>query len=1009
KTKKFVDWERIEIELKGASIKKENIFKENPQQGHFNFFYPHCPDGIYEVKQYEKITIKDVYPGIDWVWYSHPQKGYKYDFIVHPGANYKQIELVYKSKTPIKINEQGELELYTLYGNIKENTPVSYYQGKTLNTKFKLLAQKPITIHDDRGFETRIGFELPELPSPKGELLGEELIIDPQLWWATFYGGNGLDGPMNMAIDGSGSIFIVGYVTSSNFPLQNAGTFFQGTLSGSSGDAFISKFSSTGALQWSTYYGGFGINSANSLTIDSWGNIFITGATSSTSFPLQNAGTFYQGVYGGGLYDAFILKFDNNGNRLWATYYGGNGNDYGYSITTDKYGNVFITGRTSSLNFPLQNAGTFFQPAIGGSPGMDVFILKFDNGGNRLWATYYGGNGDDEGYCVITDNSGNLFVTGNCGNNFPLQNGGTFFQSTYGGDIADVFILKFDNNGNRLWATYYGGNGNESGRCMGLDNLGNLFISGYTASNNFPTQNPGGAYFFQGTYGGNNDAFILKFDNVGNRIWATYFGGSGDEEEKSTDNLVIDHCNNLYVAFRTTSSFPFLQNSCDVGFFDNTYNGGGSDILLSFFSNNGGLLWCTYIGGDGTDFRPVFALDGDDNLYMSGEWTNIGGNLTSSTYSLANPGGGAYYDFTFNGNDDGFIVKFLKPIINAYSNSTNPLCEGQTLNLNASSIGSCSYQWVGPNGFFSMQQNPSIYNVTLSNGGWYYVNIEEFCNVVDSIFVTINAGPSVVAGSNSPLCEGQALTLTSLPNGMNNYNWSGPNGYISTQQNPTITNSTVLHSGWYYVMVTDGNGCQGIDSVQVIINANPILILGSNSPLCEGDNLSLSGLPNGMSSYNWSGPNGFSSAMQNPTLANVTTANAGVYTLTVVDGNGCQGSGTVNVVITPPPVASIYASSTSICEGDTLHLIGGGSGSYSWTANGSPAGSSSVLIVSPTVNTTYQLTVSAGSCSSTASIVITVNSLPVVDAMVSQAVMCEGETLYLQSQPNGMSSYSWVG
>ena len=159
-TKKYLDWERIDVELKGASIKKENITKEGASVTDFNFFYHTCPDGIYGVKEYEKITVREVYPGIDWVVYNSPDKGYKYDFVVHPGADYSQIELLYKSKTPIRINEQGELELYTQHGNVKENSPVSFYEGKEIQTRFKQNYQKNIHNYEDKGFETSISFNL---------------------------------------------------------------------------------------------------------------------------------------------------------------------------------------------------------------------------------------------------------------------------------------------------------------------------------------------------------------------------------------------------------------------------------------------------------------------------------------------------------------------------------------------------------------------------------------------------------------------------------------------------------------------------------------------------------------------------------------------------------------------------------------------------------------------------------------------------------------------------------
>jgi len=156
----IIEWERIDVLLKGANIKKENIIRESPSEINFNFFYPHCADGIYGVKEYEKITIKDVYPGIDWVLYNSNDKGFKYDFVVNPGADYKLIELVYKSKSPVKINSKGEIELSTRHGNINENTPVSFLNGKELPTQFMQNYQKPIAINGDKGCETSIGFAM---------------------------------------------------------------------------------------------------------------------------------------------------------------------------------------------------------------------------------------------------------------------------------------------------------------------------------------------------------------------------------------------------------------------------------------------------------------------------------------------------------------------------------------------------------------------------------------------------------------------------------------------------------------------------------------------------------------------------------------------------------------------------------------------------------------------------------------------------------------------------------
>lgn len=783
KTKKYFDWERVDIDLKGSTIKKENILKENPLQGHDNYFYPTCPDGIYGVKEYEKITIKDVYPGIDWVLYRNKDKGFKYDFIVHPGANYQKIELIYKSKTPIKINKQGELEMFTIYGKVKENKPVSFYENQEVTTRFIQNYQKPTEISGDKGFETSISFSL----NTSLNIEHSTLIIDPQLTWATFYGGNSHEGPMSVTNDSFGNLFVAGYISSFYFPIHNAGTFFQGTFAGGEWDAFILKFNNTGNRLWATFYGGNEIDIGNAVTTDLSGNVFVTGTTTSTNLPIQNAGTFFQGINAGD-YDIFILKFDNNGNRLWATYYGGSGGDFGYSIITDSSNNIFLTGTTTSSDFPIYS--TPFQGIYGGG-FTDAFILKFDNSGNYLWSTYYGGSGGEVGYSVATDISNNVYITGMTSSiNFPIHS--TAFQGTYGGDRHDVFILKFDNFGNRLWATFYGGSEDDIGNSISTDNLGNVFVTGTTTSTNFPVQSVN--TFFQGINAGGQDVFLLKFDNTGNRIWATYYGGSDDDRMGTYDNLAITSCGKVYMSFNSSSTVLPFQPPCDSGaYFDNIHNGGSKDVVLILFSNTGNLLWGTYIGGDGNDFREALSLDLNDNLFIVGEWTEQSGSINSANYPLTNPGGGAYFDNISNGGDDLYILKFCSNTCICGSYHGCLTCTETTLTQN----------FVECQGF-SMTIGTNTYTTT-----GIFTDIINGCDTVITN-LTINAAPQFTLIKEDDNCGehiGSVLVNVTSSIPPVTYTWN-------TGSNDSIISN--LPPGTYTVSVNDGSGCVKADIINVL-------------------------------------------------------------------------------------------------------------------------------------------------------------------------------------------------
>lgn len=289
-------------------------------------------------------------------------------------------------------------------------------------------------------------------------------------------------------------------------------------------------------------------------------------------FIYADAPTVLSGIASGGFqntdaggYDAFLVKFDSNGNRLWATYYGGTGDEISSCLATDAAGNVYMAGITPSTS-GIAYGG--FQNTLSGSA--DEFLVKFNSAGNRIWATYYGGPGAETGTALATDASGNIFLAGSTPSTSGIASGG--FQNTYGGGTYDAFLAKISTSCSLLWATYYGGSNTDGADGLATNAAGDVIMSGQTSSGNNIAS--GG---FQSNLAGSSDHFIASFDPNGNRLCATYFGGTGAEIGGFD---AVDASGNVYLASYTNSTSGLAS-----GGFQNTYGGGTYDVLFAKFSS----------------------------------------------------------------------------------------------------------------------------------------------------------------------------------------------------------------------------------------------------------------------------------------------------------------------------------------------------------------------------------------------------------------------------------------
>jgi hypothetical protein len=419
-------------------------------------------------------------------------------FVVKPYADVNDIVMEVdnnNNSSSISIDNDGRLIIINDDDNNNNNDGIAFtkpiaYQiidGKKVNVdvSYRIIA------------DNRYGFSVGNYDSRY------DLIIDPllDLSASTYIGGASDDAAWGIAIDSNNNVFIAGGTRSNNFPIVNG---YDDSLNGNYYDAFVAKFNNDlNNLLASTYIGGDVEDYAVAIAIDSNnGNVFIAGGTYSNNFPIVNG---YDDSFNGRV-DAFVAKFNNDLNNLLAsTYIGGNGYDFAEAIAIDSNNNnVFIAGRTWSNDFPIKDG---YDDSYNGG---DAFVAKFNNGlDNLLASTYIGGNDSDwAGAIAIDSNNGNVFIAGGTySNNFPIVNG---YDDSFNG-YYDAFVAKFNNDLNNLLAsTYIGGNVDDSAVAIAIDsNNGNVFIAGYTYSNNFPIVNG-----YDDSFNGYYDAFVAKLTST---------------------------------------------------------------------------------------------------------------------------------------------------------------------------------------------------------------------------------------------------------------------------------------------------------------------------------------------------------------------------------------------------------------------------------------------------------------------------------------------------------------
>ncbi len=681
-------------------------------------------------------------------------------------------------------------------------------------------------------------------------------------------------------------------------------------------------------LRWSTYFGGTGEDLANSVRESAAGITFVGGSTISTG--LATAGVFQNTHSGAGTYDGFVASYNVAGTMIWATYFGGTGNDRGNRVALDNTAaNVYLAGNSQSAATGLTQGG--YQMANNG--GQDGYIIKFDaTNGTRVWCTFFGGTGTDDITGIVCDAGNNVCVVGQTNSTTSIT-AGTPYQAALDGP-ADAFLAKFDGAGNIQWATYYGGEDTDNGIAITADNSGNLYIVGQTAS--FSNMSSSFASL-QGT----NDAFVASFSSGGTRMWGEYFGGVGLE---SANGLVYDNVSNtLLVTGNTTSVLGIATAKAHQA-----VPGGGQDAFLVSYTNTGVINWATYIGGNLTDFGRSVCLDQFRNITVAGG--------SESPTGIATTTGG--YQSTLAGDYDGFVVKF------------NTI--GQR--LWGTYFGGLLYDMVNSIACDLTNNQLVIAGTTASTTGIATAGSAQVANAggttdafVSKFFrdtvVTINQpfddtlvcqGGTFSVGYtvNYPFRPGNVFTVE-LSNASGSFVTPVTIGSAiatgSGSINATIPAATPLGNGYRMRIVANSPVYISPDDMTnvSIVSAVTPATASATTPACVGGSISLfANAPYTITSYTWNGPGGYTSAVQNPVIAGpITTSDAGTYSVTTTHPGCPAATSVVNVVVndfTPP---NPIITSNGHCVGGSLNLFGNpdttaATITYTWSG---PAGFTSTL------------------------------------------------------------------
>ncbi|MFC7773755.1 T9SS type A sorting domain-containing protein [Flavobacterium sp. GCM10027622] len=432
--------------------------------------------------------------------------------------------------------------------------------------------------------------------------------IDPQLQWVLNTENTSIEGGFTtgngIAVDASGNRYITGYFDKTADFDPSAATANLTSLG--SFDIYIAKYDPNGNYLWAKNIGNTGDDRANAIALDNAGQFYIIGNFKSTVDFNPSAGA--DNLTSVGALDGFIAKYDTNGNYIWAKSISGNASISLSSIALDSSNQIHITGHhNNTVDFDPSGATANLTAVAGGT---DSFIAKYDTNGNYLWAKNIGGNNFDYAYSIAVNSSGQVHITGVFSGTADFDPSGAAANLTALSTNSDIFIAKYDTNGNYIWAKAIGGNNTDSSNAIALDSSGQIHITGYF--NDTADFNPAAAVNnLTSAVAGVQDIFIAKYDTNGNYLWAKTISGNSIEKSNS---IAINSSGQVHISGSFYATVDFDPSVATA----NLTSTGNNDIFIAKYDSNGNYLWAKNCGGANDDVANAIVVDTNDKIFFTG-------------------------------------------------------------------------------------------------------------------------------------------------------------------------------------------------------------------------------------------------------------------------------------------------------------------------------------------------------------------------------------------------------